>query len=779
MLCLSFRVFSAEELSPLFSFEYKQLSVKDIPGSASTCNENGYDADTVGNLRFLLAYYQNGCYTNGAYNDLGYQIETGELITGDKKYDAYKVHPVKKKAINFTGSKHYMWYNMPEKGELKVYTFAEGSFTLVATKSSEESGWLITDIIANYIKEPTIYLFFTEDVRLSEWPLISDEVEAAEVETADSHTIEVHRFAVSGSPVVPERDWDFGPNTHDHKYNTPKAYVQVSRSESGSEGVVWQDKEDKTIYVTWFDDDLKGSETLKLLTTDVEHLEAAAGKDGMIIFLTIGTEGKTKSTGARTTMYKYNGNTGAQLVSKVHDSSKEGWNIWKHFAAAGSMVWNKDANTVGFTISRTMTTAGDGHNHQGTVFVIVDTDDLTVVKYWGQTASHSFGNTVTLGSGGEFLGLDMGDMYPRGILFSRFTPDKKENVKVYSMKRKHGVNPKDGIDEYTAISGNGKTYYKYSGNDNGVYTEIAHSIIEVSDGFMIFFSAEKMPLDNSKIGSNLNAPRNAGFVKVSKDLEIISSGETEKGGYYTGSGEWREEINEGLNWLTEYDSMETNVSRIKAISLEDNTILVYWEIWTGTEFLYNELMIVDSDGKVVKPKWRVDFPMRLSIQDELFLTEDNHVLAYTGTVAGQIVRFKLCLGEDGCKDDDGGYGGNGGDNSQGGSTFSIDVGGNDDNANGDDGNDGEEEEVCGEMLKVKKFKGKKNHKKIQDSCGCKDKCIQEKAQVFGWKALKSPKKRSKGSCKCYFQKVNKKGQKVAFEFTEKKAKELVGEIKVF
>ena len=145
------------------------------------------------------------------------------------------------------------------------------------------------------------------------------------------------------------------------------------------------------------------------------------------------------------------------------------------------------------------------------------------------------------------MNLDLGDNYPRGIIFHV----DGESKLVYSFKTLHGEEPNSPAgrpyDLYSEISSDSKKFYKWS-NDNNVYTELASpGFIEVDDGFIFFFLGENPSLDNSKTGELLNTPRNIGFTKISKDLKTrLSEGPVEKGGFYTFDGFWQDLENEGI-----------------------------------------------------------------------------------------------------------------------------------------------------------------------------------------------------------------------------------------
>merc|ERR1719203_2623426 len=120
------------------------------------------------------------------------------------------------------------------------------------------------------------------------------------------------------------------------------------------------------------------------------------------------------------------------------------------------MAWNTNSGLIGVVLSRTMTTASDGLNHQGAIAFVLDAATLDVLRNHGQTSGHSFGNSLLLTSDGDFLSMDLGDNYPRGIHLVSFNRDSKENFVPYSFKTKHGTSPTSPagktFPEYTEIS---------------------------------------------------------------------------------------------------------------------------------------------------------------------------------------------------------------------------------------------------------------------------------------------------------------------------------------
>lgn len=305
------------------------------------------------------------------------------------------------------------------------------------------------------------------------------------------------------------------------------------------------------------------------------------------------------------------------------------------------MAWNSQKGTVGVVLARVMQ-----NGHQGARAFVLDATSLEV-QFAFQTASHSFANSMILGSDGSFISMDLGDNYPRGILLTRFDNSSKSSFQPYAVKTRHATGPKDGIEEYTEISTPGVTYYKWS-NDNYVYTELGHAgVVEVDDGLLVFFSGERPALDSAAVGKPLNAARNVGFVKVGKDLsarEVLSPGAVETGGYFTYGGEWKSQEHRGINYLTNFDSVETSASRLKTAALGDGKILLYWEVWGPKAYKYTQMMLVDRDGLGSGP-WTLNYtalasPVRLPIQDDL-LVRGGRAVAYAGAPGAALVRYEL------------------------------------------------------------------------------------------------------------------------------------------
>lgn len=115
---------------------------------------------------------------------------------------------------------------------------------------------------------------------------------------------------------------------------------------------------------------------------------------------------------------------------------------------------------------------------------------------------------------GKFIAVDLGDNYPRGINLHTFDDVRKNSNLVYQFKTLHSTTSNYPI--FEEISTPEKTYYKAS-NDNNCYSEIS-SLVEHDSGYLVFFTGERRPLDNTQVGSQINNPRNLGLIRTTFDI---------------------------------------------------------------------------------------------------------------------------------------------------------------------------------------------------------------------------------------------------------------------
>uniref|UniRef100_A0A7S4Q871 Uncharacterized protein n=1 Tax=Alexandrium monilatum TaxID=311494 RepID=A0A7S4Q871_9DINO len=599
----------------------------------------------------------NYCWTEGWFNYNDFRVEYGALSGSDgSSFAAYRFHPPATSPTDGgTASHSNIFFRAAEKRDYVVASYDGSGISTLATLSSVNAtagAYEDTGVQASSFKAQKIIVILPADTRFSVWPALSSALDGAWLDGNDQFSVAVRRFDVPGHTFTPGADWGEGPGTHSGNYGIPKKFFAVGRSD-GREGVVWQDQTAHSVHMTWLASDLTSAETFEIYSGTEYLVSAASNGQNEIVLLLIGrSEPATNTTPNTVKAVKVSSaNNGAVLVERTLDASQSALNVYKFSSPGASMVWDTQTGTIGVVLARTMTQGGDGLNHQGAIAFVMDPSTLDVVINHGQTSGHSFSNSLALTSDGNFLCMDLGDNYPRGVHLQRFNrqSSSKRGYVVYNFKTKHGTSATSPsgatYPEYTEISTGGQTYYKWS-NDNYVYTELGHQgVVEVMDGLLVFFSGEQPPLDNSRVGAVLNEARNVGFVKVGKDLTqrtILSSGATETGGFYTFGGSWSTQTNEGVNFLTSFSSTDESASRLKTAYLGSKGILLYWEVWTRTNYVRTQLMLVDANGAQLLSPWSLSPPMRLAIQDDLFVLGDRAV-AYAGA-SGKLLRYEVCGG---------------------------------------------------------------------------------------------------------------------------------------
>lgn len=123
----------------------------------------------------------------------------------------------------------------------------------------------------------------------------------------------------------------------------------------------------------------------------------------------------------------------------------------------------------------------------------------------------------------------------------------------------------------------------------------------------------------------------------------MSYGPKESGGFYTFNGAWNELSHEGIQWLTDYADISSNVSRLKTAQIEDHKVLLLWEVWTGNEYRYTSYMIADAYGGVVQERRNMCYPLRLDKADDMVKTPDGKITTYSGLDDKKISVYKISI----------------------------------------------------------------------------------------------------------------------------------------
>ena len=232
---------------------------------------------------------------------------------------------------------------------------------------------------------------------------------------------------------------------------------------------MWSGPSDN-IFMTHIDRLNLDQQSVKLETKKNHIIGAATGNGEYVYYIIVQKgEGADKTKGIPMYLIKANVMTGKVVKEMKLPTDKDNLNVWQFDTCM--LVLN--STFIGMIVTRRMTKHTDGLNHQGGLAALFNTETLQMVKNHGQTSGHSFGSSLMLRSDGSFMGMDLGDNYPRGVHCWNFDDKRIEDRTVYSFKTQHGKEPQSpaGVKypPYDEISKNGEKFYKWS-NDNRTYT---------------------------------------------------------------------------------------------------------------------------------------------------------------------------------------------------------------------------------------------------------------------------------------------------------------------
>ncbi|MDP6943261.1 MAG: hypothetical protein QF464_03855, partial [Myxococcota bacterium] len=181
---------------------------------------------------------------------------------------------------------------------------------------------------------------------------------------------------------------------------------------------------------------------------------------------------------------------GQEVTRRQVDATEEGLDVVEfggHQDADNHATLKWSAGRLGLMLARTMTQSADGLNHQGGIAVVFDAETLERVAHHGQTSGHSFSNFLTVDEAGRFVGIDLGDNYPRGVHLHRFDEGGIDSRVVYTFKTAHGTSAENPAGDtfalYEEISDEEMSFFQWS-NDNATYTEIG-GVVETPAGLAV------------------------------------------------------------------------------------------------------------------------------------------------------------------------------------------------------------------------------------------------------------------------------------------------------
>lgn len=443
-------------------------------------------------------------------------------------------------------------------------------------------------------------------------------------------TVNNYSISVDGNPFDVKND----------QYSLQRRYFTY-KNDKEQIVILWQDQSNLSLKLTTLNSTYS-SQITKIIQTDKEEILIASATDStnLIYFLSY----KAKFNLVEIFLKKIDFE-GKIISSKNFYSFANSTNIYGVDDNICSMKSNGEEIIV--LLSRKMYKSSDGLNHQAGLAMSFNCRTLDLVTHIENTTSHSFQNYLFVDSKKTFVGLELGDNYPRGINVHKFKGVQHKSRVVYTYKTLHSQQPNNNsgykaFPFYTEISTPSNKYYKWS-NDNNTYTNLG-GIIEDNEGYFIFFLGEPSPagmsLDNSRASSNLD-PKNIGFVKIQRYFEaanenvncvtedvVLSKGKSEIGGFYGYSGQWFPQKNMGVTWLTNYkDINKNNIRNLKSIKLSDGTILLIWENYKVKDYTKDFIGVfgikLNASGVKISPIISLGNKFRLPVSDEILYSENK------------------------------------------------------------------------------------------------------------------------------------------------------------
>ncbi|MCR9250336.1 MAG: hypothetical protein NXI20_07915 [bacterium] len=632
MLFLAQSLFSQSNHPPLISYDFKPEESKVLPGLSTDigtkygCNIGILEEDKIGNLAIASELYQNGCYTDGRYNHKDFPVEFGKFVSSDGSVsvEAYRFSLAQKKATQFLGSPHRIHLKFEKKQDYVIYSFIQGAIYVMeeipASKVVPGEYHKISNFSLSGIGVEVIAFVAPKDLRTSVYKSINSVAEGAKVFSSSNVNVFKTRYDITGEIYDSQKGFTGGPGSHANVYGFGRQFFYYPNGYDLD--VLWEDKSNNSVKLSRVDLQTNEKRDINMSARPGRLAAATTDDDGNLYYLVM--TGDVGKIGAW--IYKANRN-GKVLNSNALSCAKSGgMNIWNYDSDEIATLAYKNGK-LGLIISRTMHKSNDGLNHQGAIAVTIDANSLEVIKNLGQTSGHSFDNIIYPDPNGGFIGMDLGDNYPRGINMHKIG-DMKRSKLVYTFKTAHGTSAKSPAGRsypfYKEISRGDQKFYQWS-NDNHTYSELG-DVIDLGDGLGVFFIGEPDPngkaINNGRAIGYLHDSRNIGFVKISKDFTnygeevVLSKGISESGGFYTFGGRWSEQENKGISWLTKYNDSETsNVSRLKALKYK-NEILLFWEQWTPFKYVSTFMMKVDLNGKPKGAPIDLGTHLRLNRRDE-------------------------------------------------------------------------------------------------------------------------------------------------------------------
>ncbi len=600
------------------SQEVAAANTKILPGiSKETDNDINAD-DKIGNLAIAGVVIDNHCDVDGRYNHNDFKVEQGILKdkAGKMVYEAYKVYEPTKKASEFLVRFHGLFFKFPTKEDYLVYALDGERITQVGEVKAEaidtEKYTEVNDVLVTNIVGSRIFFFAPSGERVSVFTTFSESGEGAKIADTPMGSFGQYRHWMGANLY----DIRTAPTVSD--YHSERQFFPFKEKDN-KVSLMWQDTQTLDIFLTTFGADLKSEKTVKMSNNEGEILYAAINTpERNYYYITVKKESLNKELPKNdiVTIHKASGNydTHSQFV---FDSSEDKLNVFDFWGANLEYQNGK----VYMMYSRVMNPSQDGLKHQAASMMLLNGEDFKQEYFNGLSTSHCFDDLLIKNKENDFVGVHLGDGYPRGIRVHKFKNNEEKWRVVYTMK----YDPENGTVTYTELGG----------------------LLEATDGYITVFAGEASPegkaLDASRLGEKSD-PRNIGFIKMKKefnspstydsamivsDATIISKGISEEGGFKDGSN-FVKQRNTGVIWLTKYfDKKQYNIHYIKAAFTKDGNILILWENQKDGQYENTYAMKVDTNGKILVPPFQLGNYVRLDRRNNV-LNLNGKTIIFSG-----------------------------------------------------------------------------------------------------------------------------------------------------
>jgi len=466
------------------------------------------------------------------------------------------------------------------------------------------------------LNEETLYFYLPATVKLSPYTEMTPFVQGALF--AESALGKAYKLTIdvsaAGTPYDTRAGSQSGPQS---VYGKNNEFVLFDGA-GGMFSVFWQDYAKNKLYLTSLDTNLSVKNMALPVSSGVIGT-CTTDPDGNLYYLTLGT-------GSDPVIQLVKTDSAGKLIKKrTLSNSQSEFNVY----AFGDVVNLQYADgKLGMVLARTMQKSADGLNHQGSIAVVFDANDLSTLRNYGQNSGHSFNNRV-IADGNNFITMTLGDNYPRGIVVHKVSDKSIEGKVVYTFKTAHGRDPspyRKGENGKPLPAG------KWS-NDNYTYTDFG-DIAKGDGGYGVLFASEKTA-DNALAKSQLNEPRNLGFVLLALDFQtkkqdslivsdevVISKGtDSAEFGFYTFDGWFSKQQYRGVIWLTAYtDKNRDNAVSPKMVYLGGGRYLALWEKWTNNTFKNLCGCVFDEKGNLLIKETDLGALLRLGRGERIILS---------------------------------------------------------------------------------------------------------------------------------------------------------------